>query len=127
MEAQGYSPRETIVYQDNKSAMLLEKNEKFSSSKIMKHMNVRYFFIMDRIKNKEVSLGYCETELMIVDYFTKPLKWKKFMDFRKVIMNLWTSYLVKAMLHHGNVMGNVSKIMFIFIVCFYAVETLTVS
>ena len=88
MEAQGYSPKETIFYQDNKSAMLLEKNGKFSSSKRTKHMNVRYFFIMDRIKNKEVSLHHCGTESMIADYFTKPLQGKKFMDFRKVIMNL---------------------------------------
>ena len=42
LEAQGYGVKENIVYQDNLSAMLLEKNGKFSSSKRTKHINVRY-------------------------------------------------------------------------------------
>ena len=47
LEAQGYKSNDTILYQDNKSAILLEKNGKLSSSKRMKHINVRYFFIKD--------------------------------------------------------------------------------
>ena len=43
MEAQGYGSKNTIVYQDNKSAILLEKNGKMSSSKRTKHINIRYF------------------------------------------------------------------------------------
>jgi hypothetical protein len=47
LEAQGYTCHDTIIYQDNKSAILLEKNGKKSSSKRMKHINIRYFFITD--------------------------------------------------------------------------------
>ena len=43
MEAQGYKIERNIVYQDNKSAMLLENNTMASSGKRTKHMNVRYF------------------------------------------------------------------------------------
>jgi hypothetical protein len=36
-------------FQDNKSSILLEKNGKASSSKCTKHINIRYFFITDRV------------------------------------------------------------------------------
>ena len=37
LEAQEYSTEQTVVYQDNKSAILLEKNGKMSSSKRTTH------------------------------------------------------------------------------------------
>jgi hypothetical protein len=45
MEAQGYQVQDNVLFQDNKSTSLLEKNGKASSSKHMKHVNIRYFFI----------------------------------------------------------------------------------
>ena len=44
MENQGYRIEDNILYQDNKSVMLLEKNGKSSSSKRTKHTKVRYFY-----------------------------------------------------------------------------------
>ena len=88
LEEQGYKSTDTIVYQDNKSAMLLEKNGKWSSSKRTKHMNVRYFFVKDKIKTGDIKLEYCGTNNMIADYFTKPLQGQQFTNFRKQIMNL---------------------------------------
>ena len=61
MEAQGYPINDNVVYQDNQSSMLLEKNGKASSSKRTKHINIRYFFITDRIGKGEVSLKWCPT------------------------------------------------------------------
>ena len=55
-EAQDYSVTENIVYQDNKSAILLEKNGKASSGKKTKHINMRYFFITDRVTKKDISI-----------------------------------------------------------------------
>ena len=86
LEKQGYKSNDTIVYQDNKSAILLEKNGKTSSGKRTKHINVRYFFITDRINNKELHIEYCPTDKMIADYFTKPLQGTKFQEFRDIIM-----------------------------------------
>jgi hypothetical protein len=47
MNAQGYGLTQTILYQDNQSAILLEKNGKMSSGKRTKHVNIRYYFIKD--------------------------------------------------------------------------------
>lgn len=43
LECQGYEIKQNIIYQDNKSAILLEMNGKGSSSKRTKHIKVRYF------------------------------------------------------------------------------------
>ena len=74
---QGYDNYKSIMMRDNKSCMLLEENGLLSSTKRTKHINVRYFFIKDRIENGDVSLSFCPTEEMIADYFTKPLQGKK--------------------------------------------------
>ena len=69
------------MYQDNKSTILLAENGKASSSKRTKHINVRYFFITDRIRTKEISVQYCSTDDMVADYYTKPLHGAKFLKF----------------------------------------------
>ena len=51
---QGYKVNDNIIFQDNRSSMLLEQNGKASSGKCTKHINVRYFFITDRISKGEV-------------------------------------------------------------------------
>ena len=42
LQAQGYNWEDTVIFQDNKSAMLLRKNGTKSSSKRTKHINMRY-------------------------------------------------------------------------------------
>ena len=44
VEAQGYSVKENILFQDNKSAIQLENNGKMLSGKRTRAMNIRYFF-----------------------------------------------------------------------------------
>ena len=88
MLAQGYNINDNIVFQDNKSGILLEKNGKASSSKRTKHINIRYFFITDQIANGEVSVVWCPTEDMIGDYMTKPLQGALFHKFRNQIMGV---------------------------------------
>ena len=66
--------------------MLLEQNGILPSSKRTKHINVRYYFIKDCIDKNEIHVIYCPTELMIADYFTKPLQGSKFIKFRNIIM-----------------------------------------
>ena len=88
LEAQGYSVTENIVYQDNKSAILLEKNGKASSSKRTKHINIRFFFVTDRVAQKELNVEWCPTEEMIGDFFTKPLQGALFKKFRDLIMGV---------------------------------------
>jgi hypothetical protein len=88
LEAQGYSVSDNVVFQDNQSAMLLEKNGKRSSSKRTRHINIRYFFVTDRIEAGELTVEYCPTGEMIGDFFTKPLQGSDFRRFRNLILNL---------------------------------------
>ena len=88
LEAQGYKIAKNVILQDNQSAILMERNGKFSCSKRTKHIDMRYFFITDRIEKQEVSVEYCPTEDMIGDFFTKPLQGAQFRKFRALILNL---------------------------------------
>ena len=47
LNCQGYNAKETIIYQYNKSAILLEKNGKASIGKKTKHIDVQYFSVND--------------------------------------------------------------------------------
>jgi hypothetical protein len=88
LEAQGYSVHENIVFQDNKSAILMEKNGKASSSKRTKHINIRYFFVTDRIRKNELTVEWCPTGDMIGDFMTKPNQGTLFTKFRDQIMGV---------------------------------------
>ena len=88
LEEQGYAIKENTLYQDNKSAILLEKNGGLSSSQRTRHIKVRYFFIKDRIREGEMQVVYCPTDDMIGDFFSKPLQGAKFKRFRKLILGL---------------------------------------
>ena len=86
LEAQDYGVRENVILQDNKSAILLEKNGKASSSKRMKHISVRYFFVTDMVKKDRVSIDWCPTDAMIADFWTKPEQSATFIRNRDLIM-----------------------------------------
>jgi hypothetical protein len=88
LEAQGYEVRDNKIYQDNQSTMLLAKNGRASSGKRTRHINIRYFFVADRVKSGEVSIDYCPTGEMLGDFFTKPLQGVAFKKFRAKILNL---------------------------------------
>ena len=88
MEAQGYPLMNNILYQDNRSAMLLETNGLRSAGKRSHHLNIRYFFVADQKAKGHIDIQYCPTDEMVADYFTKPLHGAKFQHFREVILNL---------------------------------------
>jgi len=78
--------------------MLLERNGKASSSKRTKHINVRYFFITDRISKGEVRVEWCPTNDMVADFMTKPLQGSLFRKFRDLIMGALPPKLVSSVL-----------------------------
>ena len=88
LQDQGYGRTETVVNQDNQSAILSENHGKFSSTKRTKHIDIRYFYITDKVKKGEAKIVYCPTNEMIADYFTKPLQGSIFVKFREAILNL---------------------------------------
>ena len=86
LEDQGVGIKDTILYQDNMSSILLERNGRQSSTKRTKHMDIRYFYIGDHIQSKTLSLQHCPTDEMLADYFTKPLQGSLFIRLRNYIM-----------------------------------------
>jgi hypothetical protein len=86
LEAQGYDIRQNVIFQDNKSAILLEINGKRSAGKRSRALNIRYFFITDQVEKRNLEIQYCPTDDMIGDYYTKPLQGGKFLKFRKLIL-----------------------------------------
>jgi hypothetical protein len=81
LEAQGYDVDKNSVYQDNKSAILLETNGKKSSGKRACALNICYFFITDQVEKGNAQIKHCRTDNMVGDFFTKPLQGKKFQRF----------------------------------------------
>ena len=88
LEAQGLTVNDNVIYQDNMSSILLERNGRSSSGKQTRHINIRYYFMADRIENRELRMAYCPTEEMVADFYTKPLQGRLFRKLRNVIMGL---------------------------------------
>jgi hypothetical protein len=86
LKDQGYKVSDNIIFQDNKSTMLLERNDKALSGKRTKHINVQYFIITDQISKGEVHVKWCLTKDMVADFLSKPLQGALFKRFRNLIM-----------------------------------------
>ena len=86
MRCQGYNIKSNIFYQDNQSAIRMEKNGTASTSERSRHINIRYFFIKDVIIREGIDIKYCPTEEMIADFYTKALQGKLYRNMRDYIM-----------------------------------------
>ena len=67
INAQGYGVNDTIIYQDNQIAILIENNGCVSSGKKTKHINLRYFSIKECMQDGEVRIEWCRMDGTIVD------------------------------------------------------------
>ena len=85
MAEQGYPIEKNILFQDNKSSILLETNGRDSAGKRSCALNIRYFFITDQVKRGNVTIEYCHTNDMWGNFMSKPLQGKKFIEFRNAI------------------------------------------
>ena len=92
IEAQGYTIEQNILYQDNKSTILLATNGRWFSSKRTKHIKSRYFSVKDKIDQGELEVQYMPTEKMWCDTLTKPKQGKGFCIDRSRIMNCDEDY-----------------------------------
>ena len=81
LQAQGFLHRHSYFEQDNQSAMRLECNRRASASQRSRHINIRYFFITDRLSTDNITLRYCQTEHMLADFLSKPLQGGLFASF----------------------------------------------
>ena len=88
LKYQGYMIHDNFIYQYNQSAIRLEKIGKRSRIKITRHINIRYYFITDRIMNQEASVEFCPNFDIIGDYFTKALQGSQFRRFRNIVLSI---------------------------------------
>ena len=93
-----------ILYQDNKSATIREMNGKNANSKGTKHIKIQYFFVTDRIEQKELELEYCPTDILWSCILTKPLQDLKLKQMRANLMNCPTDYQ-EPLTHPAFMMG----------------------
>jgi hypothetical protein len=113
MHYQGFDMDSNIFYQDNLSAMKIEKNGRKSCGQKSRHIDIRYFFIKDVLKRENITLEHCPTENMIADFYTKPLQGSLFRKMRDYIMGISDSLneervensLNKSLVESENEMG----------------------
>jgi hypothetical protein len=86
LEEQGYPLVENVFYQDNESAIRFQRNGRKSCGPNSRHIDIRYFFIKDRLEIENMTVKHCPTEQMLADFFTKPLQGSLFRKFRDVVM-----------------------------------------
>lgn len=72
--------KSTPILCDNSSSIKLSKNPVLHGRS--KHIDVRFHYLRDLVKDEVIELFYCRTEHQISDIMTKPLKRKDFLQFR---------------------------------------------
>lgn len=77
----------TTVFQDNISTIFIG-NKGMSNKGKTKHMDIRYFFIKEKIDSHELTLQHLPTDEMLADYLTKPLAGQAHTTLRRRILGL---------------------------------------
>lgn len=72
----------TVLHEDNQSAIAVAENP-MSHSK-MKHIDIRYHFVREKVSDNTVELRYCPTNDMLADVLTKGLTFDKFARLREL-------------------------------------------
>ena len=88
MESYGYIIEGVYVYQDNHSAILLKNNGIKSVGKGTRRVKINYFFVIHKIKDKELRVIWCPTEKMVTDFYTKPLQGALFVEHMNAILGI---------------------------------------
>jgi hypothetical protein len=72
-------PESTIIYCDNQSCIRLSEHPVFHERS--KHIEIKYYFIRDKVQEGKVKLKYIPTDEQTADILTKPLPRIKFAYF----------------------------------------------
>ena len=107
LKGQGYIISNNVIYQDNESTIRMARNGRNSCTGNSRHIDIRYFFVKDRVDKKEVRIEHCRTENMLADYFTKPLQGSLFHKYRKILMGY--EHISTLLSRHHNV-GNKERV-----------------
>ena len=79
-------PGPADIKQDNQSTMAMISKGK-STAVRSRHVNIRYYWLKDRIDNGEVTITYLPTAEMVADVLTKPIQGEKFVHLRSLLLN----------------------------------------
>ena len=71
MEAKGYAIENHILYQDNKSTILLENNGRMSAGKNSKHIKNMFLLITDKVDMGDIDIQHKGMEEFWADVNTK--------------------------------------------------------
>jgi transposase-like protein len=61
--------KSNTIFTDSQSAIELIKNSNFHTR--TKHVDIRYYFIREKVLNKEINFIYKPTSILIIDILTK--------------------------------------------------------
>jgi hypothetical protein len=84
--AQGYDVGPVVLHQDNLSCMALMKRGGPASER-SRHIDIRYFWVKEKVDGKEAIVRHLATEKMFVNVMTKPLQGQQFIAERDLLTN----------------------------------------
>ena len=67
----------TVLYEVNQAAITISKNSQSHAK--MKHIDIRYHYILEKVLDKIIDIQYCPTNDMVADMLTKGLTFDKFL------------------------------------------------
>lgn len=82
-ELQHYQNKSTNIFFDNKYVISLTKNPVFHGRG--KHIDIKYHYIRDLVKDKEIMVKFCSSKDQVADIFIKNLKVDLFLKFKKMM------------------------------------------
>jgi hypothetical protein len=62
LEEQGYPVKSNVLYQDNRSTLLLKEKGRQLPGKRSRHLNIRLFFFEDQKEKGNIEIQYCPTD-----------------------------------------------------------------
>ena len=84
--AQGYDVGPVVLHQDNMSCMALMKRGGPASERT-RHIDIRYFWVKERVDGKDAVIRHLSTEKMHVNVMTKPVQGQQFISERNALTN----------------------------------------
>ena len=92
IKSQGYTVEHNILYQYNKSKLLLTNNVRISSFKKTKNIKARYFLAKDKVYNNKLELKQISTDVIWSDVLNKYKRGTPFSVFHSEFVNISKHY-----------------------------------
>lgn len=94
MTEQGYPTRESLLGQDDESAIKVETNRQTLAGAKSWHLDIRYFWMKDSAKTRHIKMCHCWTLKILADFSTKGLQGALYQEFCNVVVSFVTSFLL---------------------------------